>query len=277
MKITPKKIIVIGIIMVILGMAIGITAFNVIIKNPKEEAVKTLYFSSGSGEDYYYNLSRWSQIVNLKKGEYDIWYEEGFLWLGTPNSVTITNTNDEIIYSKDTLTGSSDRIEKNGEDYRRYCTFEIPSSGEYIVTVSSDCTLYITPPIEVGLGLGLGFGFVAIAIIGIVIMFVGIALHYFKKMEASKSKEPPKPAYAQYSPYPYYSPAAQTAPTQPTSAPAATARKSANATKQEGQGQVPATPTPPQQQPPQPLQGYPPPYYPYYSQYYYNPYYRQHP
>ena len=272
MKITPKKFIVIGIIIFVVGISSAITAFNVIIKNPKEEAIETLYFSSGSGEDYYYNLSMRSQIVYLKKGEYDIWYEEGFLWMGSPHSVTITDSNEEIIYSKDAFTGSSDEIEKDGEDYRRFCTFETPNSGDYTITVSTDCTLYITDPIDVGLGLGIGFGFVAIAIIGIVIMFVGIALHYFKKMEASKSKEPPKPAYPQYSPYPYYTPATQ--PPSPPSPPAEPARKSAKAAKQEGGG---SAPTPPQQQPPQPPQGYPYSYNPYYSQYPYYPYYRQYP
>jgi uncharacterized membrane protein len=274
MKLTPKKIIVIGIIMVILGMAIGITAFNVIIKNPKEEAVKTLYYSSGSGEDYTYNISRHSQVVNLKKGEYDIWYEEGFLWLGTPNSVTITDMNDEIIYSKDTLTGSSDRIEKDGEDYRRYGTFEITSSGDYIVTVSTDCTLYITPPIDVGFGLALGFGFIVIGIIGVIIVFVGIALYFFQKKETSKSKAPPQPAYTQYSPYPYYAPPAQPSPAQPPASPPP-APQSAKATKQDAQ--TPAAPAQPQAQPPQPPPSYPYPYYPNYSHYYNYPYYRQPP
>ncbi len=209
----PKKLIAIGIILLILGLFGAIISFYVIIEDPGEIAKEKLYFTdynpNSNGYDSY-DYSNPSKTVNLKKGEYDIWYEAGFLWTGSPYEVTIEDSEGNTIYQKSTLLSDTGSISRGGKKYNRFGSFTLDHSDDYNITVDESSTLYLTPPINLALGNGLGYMFVIISIIGIIIFIIGLVQLIIKpkqelQIEATKkytTKRPPKPPTQQ--PYPVY-------------------------------------------------------------------------
>ncbi len=207
MKMGAKKIAIFGLILLIGGIAGAITSFYVIIEDPSEVAVETLYFDDSDDAPSYfnpiYNSTDLSETISLDKGDYEVWYEAEFFGLGGPRELTIHDSSGNLIYRKSSFLGSSDSVSRNGKEYRRYCTFEIDESGDYSLTVDDPTTLYVTPPVNLDLGVGLGFMFVIFGIIGVILMIVGAGLYFFKENKPSKPEQPPPPPQ-QYPQYPYY-------------------------------------------------------------------------
>lgn len=207
MKMGAKKIAIFGLIILIVGIVGAITSFYVIIDNPSEVAVETLYFDDSDDLPSYfdpiYNSTDLSERISLDKGDYEVWYDAEFLGLGGPRELTIRDSTGNLIYRKSSILGSSDSVSRNGKEYRRYCTFEIEESGDYTLSVEDPTTLYVTPPVNLGLGVGLGFMFVVFGIIGVILMIVGAGLYFFKENKPPKPEQPPPPPQ-QYPQYPYY-------------------------------------------------------------------------
>ena len=208
MSVRPKMIIIIGVVLLILSIIGAIISYNVILQDPGEIYEEKVILKS---EDGYYSNETLSKVIQLKKGEYDIWYEPDYEFLGivgSPRDITIKDSNDDLVFTKSTLFGSSEAYIKKGEKkYNRYGTFEIESSGDYLVSVEGTCTLYITPHIDVELGNGLGLTCIIISIIGTIIIVVGLVFLYLKKRKpkkASSLKGAPPQQYYQYPTYPGY-------------------------------------------------------------------------
>jgi len=211
MKLEPKKIIIFGLIFFIVSIVGAIISFYVIIENPGEVAVETLYFDEPEENyslffDPINNTSDLSETVNLDKGDYEIWYEAEFFGLGGPNELTIRDSDGNIIYRKSSFFGGSDHINRNGKEYRKFCSFEIVKSGNYLMTVDDPCTLYITPRLNLGLGVGLGYMFVIFGIISIIMMIIGAGLYFSKEKKTSgiEQSQIPSPQPGLYPQYPYY-------------------------------------------------------------------------
>ncbi|WP_455391876.1 hypothetical protein [[Eubacterium] cellulosolvens] len=204
MKMKPKKLAIIGLILLIIGIMGAILSFYVIIENPSDVAEKTLYFEDNthsSSED----TSGLSQVTTLEKGTYEIWYEPEIFGLGGPEELTVHDSEGDLVFSRTSLFGSGDSISRNGKDYRKYGSFDIDDKGEYTISVGNPTTIYLTPPINLGLGLGLGYLCVVIGIIGIITMIIaGILMFMKEKKPSTLTDTPPPPQYPYYPSYPGY-------------------------------------------------------------------------
>ena len=89
-----KIILLIGIILIIVGIIVSVAGFFGSIKDPSEEAEETCTLTSlGYGEA--------SGTVDLKSGDYEIWFEdEGFFDLG-PGEITIYDEDNNEVYSSE--------------------------------------------------------------------------------------------------------------------------------------------------------------------------------
>ena len=89
MKLKPKLIIIIGLLLVIVGLIGAMISYYVVIEDPSEEYEEKLIFKSGNSN--YFNSSIPSEIIQLSKGDYDIWYEPDFVFFGlfdSPHEIT---------------------------------------------------------------------------------------------------------------------------------------------------------------------------------------------
>jgi len=201
----PKKALVIGVILIVVGMSMSIVAFALTHKDPRNEAVETIDFNSGDEVDYgvdydgYFNVPSWAdyaRVVDLDKGEYELWYEEWLdIWgLFDLDDVTIMGPNGEVDIQR-----SSSEFSVNGEDFKLYGSFDIDESDEYLFIVDREITLYITEPLHVAEGK-------AVIIIGILVLLVGlifISLGAYGKYK-EKQKDMPSPPLPAYGPPGYY-------------------------------------------------------------------------
>ena len=210
MKLKPKIIIIIGLLLVLIGLVGAMISYYMVIEDPGEVYEEKLIFKSGTS--YYLNSSIPSKTISLSKGDYDIWYEPDFELFGlfdSPHEITIKDSSGDIIYDESTLLGRSEaKISRDGKDYRRYGTFEITHSGDYEMSADSSSTLYITPHINVELGEGLGALFIIFVVIGLILIIVGVYLFYSNKPKPKRvmppQRPPPPPQYPYYYQYPYY-------------------------------------------------------------------------
>jgi flagellar basal body-associated protein FliL len=168
------KVLLIGVVVFVVGIVLAIAVPLMLIKDPADEARHTLDYSTAG-----------SKLVDLGKGEYDVWTEE--YWLGGTASVEITNTaTDELVFSGP----DSDTTETmNGKV--RVGTFKVTTSGEHRVYADGSTTVYITDPINVGglLG-GMCTGFI-VALVGAIIGAVG----FFMWLGARKQQAAPQYMY----------------------------------------------------------------------------------
>jgi uncharacterized membrane protein len=178
----PKMILLIGLVILILGIIMFAAGFMSTFRNPEDEAKKTVTL----GDPEY------SETVNLKKGEYDIWYkEEGFFDWG-PGDVTITDSDGDTVYDS-----SSSSYSESINEYTKKGNFDVDSTGDYTITSESSCTLYLTEPISVGQGIGICSAGIIILIVGIIVMLLGIYKIYTSKKQARRTALPPGPAPGQ--------------------------------------------------------------------------------
>jgi flagellar basal body-associated protein FliL len=206
MKLKPKLIIIIGILLVIVGIVGALISYYVIIEDPSEVYEEKLIFRSGDTD--YSDSDITTETISLSKGDYDIWYEPDFSFFGiidSPRELTIRDSNGNVIYDESTLLGRSEaKISRGGKDYRRYGTFEITSSGDYEVSAEASSTIYITPHINIELGEGLGALFIILIVVGLILIVIGVYLFYSKKPKPKRVIPPPPPPPPPPQPYPYY-------------------------------------------------------------------------
>jgi hypothetical protein len=172
----PVKIMLIGIILLIAGIAGGIGVFFATLKDPSEVAKETVVFET-------YDLS---ETATLSKGDYDIWCESGFLGLGgDPGDVEITDSNDNLVWERPS-SYTTESIEINGNNYMKVGSFSLSSTDDYTISVEySGVTLFFTEPINVMTGIGLCVTGVLVGVIGGVIMLVGV-FYFFKDKKAAQ-------------------------------------------------------------------------------------------
>ena len=175
------KIVIIGIILLIGGVIGAVVSFMGTIKDPSDGAKATLDLGY---PDY-------SETVYLDKGDYDIWYE-GDSFFNDPGDVTVTDSDDNVVYESSS-SSFSEGISVNNKEFTKEGSFTADNSGEYTLSAEEAITLYITPPINVALGMGLCFTGVIIGIIGGIIMLLGLFLHF-----TSKDKPPQQYPMGQY-------------------------------------------------------------------------------
>ncbi len=195
----PKKALVIGVILIIVGMSMSIVAFALTHKDPRNEAVETIDYNSSDEVNYavdydgYFDVPSWAdyaRVVELKKGGYELWYKEEFNFLGLFDleDVSIIGPDGEVDIDR----GSAD-ISINGEDFELYGSFEIEESGDYLVTVDWEVTVYITEPLHIAEGLAVIIIGILVLMVGLIFIFIGA---YGKYKEKQKDKpRPPPPAY----------------------------------------------------------------------------------
>ena len=237
---TPFKVILFGIILIIVGAIVAALSFGSVLRDPSEESKATLEFEGSS----YYGIP--SESAYLEEGDYDIWYPtDEYDWIdtGDPGNVRIEDSNGGTISLDDS--SGTETITINDQSYEKAGSFKIENSGQYTFTVSNECTLYITPEIDVGTTLGLCFVGVIIGVVGGIVLFIGIILIFTRKKKKKYPGYPPPQPTSQSTPAPNYQ---SPSPPQPPPPP--------------GHQSYPPPPgyPPPQQQPPPPgFQPYPPP------------------
>ena len=186
MEFKPKQITIIGILLIVFGIIGAMFSYYVIIENPGEVYVEKLIFESDDSDYSYSNTS--SKVIHLDKGEYDIWYEPDFDFLGivgSPHEIEIEDPVGNLIFSEDTIFGRKEaQVSRDGRDYNRFGTFKITDEGDHTITVNPARTIYITPHIDVELGEALGMIFIILIVIGIVMIIIGIFL-----LLSNRSKE----------------------------------------------------------------------------------------
>ena len=114
---------ILGLIFLIVSFVGAIISFYVIIENPSEVAVETLFFDEPDEDSSLffnpiYNNTDLSEIVYLEKDDYEMWYEAEFFGLGGPQELTIHDSDGNLIYRKSSIFGGGDNINRNGKEYR---------------------------------------------------------------------------------------------------------------------------------------------------------------
>lgn len=171
----PVMIMLIGIILLIAGIAGGIGIFFATLQDPSEVAKETVDFESYD----------WSETASLSKGDYDIWCESGLFGIGDPGDVTISDSSNNVVWERPS-SYTTESIGVNGKEYMKVGSFSLSSSDDYTINVEySGVTLFFTEPISVATGIGLCATGVIIGIVGGVIMLVGIFL-FFKDKKAAQ-------------------------------------------------------------------------------------------
>lgn len=173
----PMWVIVIGIILLIGGIAGGTLVFLTGIKDPSQVAEETLIFE---GQDQ-------TKMATLNAGKYDVWFEGTFPF-GHPGEVEIRDMDDDLIFSRNSLF-SMETVTINNQPYSKVGSFTIQNPGDYNVTVENPSSVFITPPISALSTLGIFLVGVGIGILGGILLFVGIILLVTGK---SKPEQPPQ-------------------------------------------------------------------------------------
>ena len=91
---------------------------------------------------------------------------------------------------------SSSSYTESINEYHKEGSFKIDESGDYTITSSSSCELYITEPISVGQSIGICSAGIVILIVGIIVMLLGIYKVYASKKQARQAALPPGPPQA---------------------------------------------------------------------------------
>jgi len=186
----PKKLIIIGIILLIVGIVGGVVSLVASITDPSEEA-------DWSGE-----VSSTPKTIRLDSGEYDVWYEGTGGWFTSdPGVVQIRDSSNKVVFNKDAAS-SSESVTVNGRSYQNIGSLDIDKTGDYTIECDNACTMYITPPSSFMLGVGLCIVGVIMGLVGGILMLIGVVKHFGSK---KKSQYPP-PSYPGQQPYGYLPP-----------------------------------------------------------------------
>jgi hypothetical protein len=183
--------ILLGIVLVIVGIVLAVGMMLWMIKDPADNAVETLVFTSAG-----------TQQVQLDKGDYQMWVlDDLFGWYGT---VTITDSEGTLIWD-----GSHDGTTESINSKTRLGDFKIPSKGTYNVTTDDTGTMYITEPISISVGgiFGSFCGGLVMSLVGGILFLVGLIMWL-------RDRKPAQPVPAPYPPPGQYPPQQQPPPGQ---------------------------------------------------------------
>lgn len=171
-----------GVVLLVVGIVacvVGFVDYTGRLKDPSLEAVATVVteYPSLTGN------------ATLEEGNYDIWYDPGFIGFGDPGDVEVFDPHGQRIFDSPDF-GGVESITVNGEEYDKKGTFHAGESGNYTFDTASSGTLFITPHLDFGLGLTIFYIFLVLAIIGGIVLIGAIALHYRKKRFAFLQQAP---------------------------------------------------------------------------------------
>jgi uncharacterized membrane protein len=203
MKTKPITVIVIGIVLLISGSLLSISSHFKSVFDPGQEAVESIeidvYYSSYDNEDYDQEEKYdkvWDEnsykyfyvrTVKMDKGEYDLWYEVGFLGLDTPGDVIIEDQNGNIIF-EDSPSNNDESVAANFQEYRKMGTLTIPHDGFYNFSSEEEGTFHFTEPTDRSFWKALSIGGGIIAVTGVIVMIVGFVFLFTSEKE-KKEKE----------------------------------------------------------------------------------------
>jgi hypothetical protein len=161
----------VGAIIIAIGIILAIYAFATNLKNPSKVAEYTVHPPDR---------------VLIKKGTYDIWYENTGVF-ETSASISIDDEAGTNIMKK----SRSETITVNDVEYHKAGTMEVDQKGYYNISSSDPCIIYITPPLNIGSGFKTCFMYLGISGFGAILLLVGIYL---------ETRAPPPPDMPMYSP-----------------------------------------------------------------------------
>jgi hypothetical protein len=184
-----------GVVLLIVGIVVCVVGFVIYmgaLKDPSLEAVATVVteYPSLTGN------------ATLEEGNYDIWYDPGFIGFGDPGDVEVFDTHGQRIFDSPDF-GGIESITVNGENYEKKGTFQAKESGNYTFDTAFSGTLLITPHLDFGYGLMIFYIFLVVAIMGAIILIGAAALHYKKKRYAFLQQGPQPLTGPQVSPVPH--------------------------------------------------------------------------